>query len=131
MRSAKVPFYTKNERKKKQQNTEGKTAKALIGLEKRSGNVFAIVEYRLLFFLFALFGKRTLILPFKENFLRHTIKKNDRENKKGGVFLAEKNPQRRQTERIPRRKPKREQQRQRRTAGQRQSRRRKRSRLRR
>ena len=83
----KGPFLYKNERKKKQQNTEGKTA-ALIGLEKRSGNVFVIVEYRLLFFCLPFFGKGTLILPFKENFFAPYYKENDRENKKGGVFFG-------------------------------------------
>lgn len=57
-------------------------------MEKRSGNVFAIVEYRLLFFCLPFFGKGALILPFKENFFTPYYKENDRENKKGGVFFG-------------------------------------------
>ena len=57
-------------------------------MEKRSGNVFAIVEYRLLFFCLPFFGKGTLILPCKENFFTRYYKENDRENKKGGVFFG-------------------------------------------
>lgn len=57
-------------------------------MEKRSGNVFVIVEYRLLFFCLPFFGKGALILPFKENFFTPYYKENDRENKKGGVFFG-------------------------------------------